>query len=284
MADVTRGPRQVPTISLIISTYNRPDALKAVVEGCFTQTDKDFEIVITDDGSDTRTRECVALLRARSPVPLEYVWQPDNGYRLAMARNRGILASRGDYVVVLDGDCIPQPDFIAQHRKLARAGFLVTGSRVLLNQQTTERVLAGQLDLRSLDTVAILGLRMRGAINKMLPLMGKLPDIGRESTRFSWRRIKGCNMSFWRADLERVNGFDESFVGWGHEDADLVVRLFHAGVMRKDGAFSTEVFHLWHREAQRDQETSNRKVVLERAANKVTQATIGLREHAQPAH
>jgi glycosyltransferase involved in cell wall biosynthesis len=280
MADVIGGQRDVPTISLIISTYSRPDALTAVLEGCFAQTDRNFEIVVTDDGSDARTRACVEQLRARSPVALDYVWQPDDGYRLAMARNRGILASRGAYVVVLDGDCIPQPDFIARHRKLACAGHMVTGSRILLNQPTSERVLAGQLDVRSLTLATILGLRLRGAINKMLPLMWKLPDIGRASTRFTWRRIKGCNMGFWRTDLERVNGFDESFVGWGHEDADLVVRLFHAGVMRKDGAFATEVFHLWHREAQRDQATSNRRVVLERAAAKVTQATIGLREHA----
>ncbi len=75
-----------------------------------------------------------------------------------------------------------------------------------------------------------------------------------------------------------VNGFDESFLGWGHEDSDLVVRLFNAGVMRKDGAFATEVFHLWHKEAQRDQESSNRKVVLQRAADKTTQATQGLRD------
>ena len=77
-----------------------------------------------------------------------------------------------------------------------------------------------------------------------------------------------------------MNGFDESFVGWGYEDSDLVLRLFHAGVRRKDGAFATEVFHLWHREARRDQEASNRQVVLERAASRITQALKGLREHA----
>ena len=76
-----------------------------------------------------------------------------------------------------------------------------------------------------------------------------------------------------------VNGFDESFTGWGHEDSDLVVRLFNAGVMRKDGAFATEVFHLWHREAQRDLESSNRKVVLERAGNGAVVATRGLAQH-----
>jgi predicted glycosyltransferase involved in capsule biosynthesis len=83
-------------------------------------------------------------------------------------------------------------------------------------------------------------------------------------------------MGMWRADLERVNGFDESFQGWGHEDADMVVRLFNAGVMRKDGAFATEVFHLWHREARRDQASSNQKLVRQRAADKTTRALQGL--------
>jgi predicted glycosyltransferase involved in capsule biosynthesis len=116
-------------------------------------------------------------------------------------------------------------------------------------------------------------------MNKVLQLLVRWPDLMRVRRSFSWRRIKSCNLGVWRSDLERVNGFDESFQGWGHEDADLVVRLFHAGVKRKDGAFATEVFHLWHPEAQRDQASSNRRVVLERAASRITQAEKGLREH-----
>jgi GT2 family glycosyltransferase len=133
--------------------------------------------------------------------------------------------------------------------------------------------------LQALGLGEMLRYRLSGDINKILQLLVRWPDFGRLRRRFSWRRIKGCNLGVWRADLERVNGFDESFRGWGHEDADLVVRLFHAGVARKDGAFATEVFHLWHREAERDNELSNRRVVLERAANRVTQALKGLREH-----
>jgi GT2 family glycosyltransferase len=156
---------------------------------------------------------------------------------------------------------------------------MVTGSRILLSAACSERVLARQIDLRSIGLIDKLRLRLSGGANKLPQMLWTLPDVGREKTRFSFRRIKGCNMGIWRDDLERINGFDESFQGWGHEDADLVVRLFHSGVMRKDGAFATEVFHLWHREAKRDQESSNRRVVLERAANKTTQALRGLREH-----
>lgn len=274
--------QQAPTVSVVITTYNRPDALAAVVEACFAQDDKNFEIIIADDGSTANTKECIDRLRARSPVPLKHVWQPDDGFRAAMARNRGTLAASGDYIVFLDGDCIPQRDFVARHRQLARRGHLVSGSRILLSPELTARILAEKIDLPAIGLADKLRYRFQGHLNKVLQLLVRWPDAGRESKRFSWRRIKSCNLGVWRADLDMVNGFDESFLGWGHEDSDLVVRLFNAGVMRKDGAFATEVFHLWHREAQRDQESSNKKMVLERAADKTTQATRGLKEHGSP--
>ena len=275
--------RQASTISIIITTYNRPDALTAVVEACFAQEDKNFEIIIADDGSTNNTRETVAALQARSPVPLKHVWQEDIGFRAARARNLGTLAAQGDYVIFLDGDCVPQQHFVASHRRLAKRGYTVTGSRVLLSEAYTRRLLDQHLDIQRLGTMEKLKLRLAGDTNKFLQTVLVWPDIGRESKRFSWRRIKSCNLGAWRADLDLVNGFDESFTGWGHEDSDLVVRLFNAGVLRKDGSFATEVYHLWHREAKRDQESSNRAVVLQRAQDKTTQAVTGLRELRQSA-
>jgi glycosyltransferase involved in cell wall biosynthesis len=271
--------RQPQTISVVITTHDRPDALEAVVLGCFAQDDKNFELIIADDGSAANTRACVDRLCARAPVPLRHVWQPHAGFRAAMVRNRGTLAAHGDYIVFLDGDCIPQRDFIARHRKLARPGHLVSGSRILLSPGLTARVLARQADLAAMGLAAKLRYRLAGDINKLPQLLVRWPDLGRERRRFSWRRIKGCNLGVWRADLERVNGFDEVFFGWGYEDADLVVRLFHAGIIRKDGAYATEVFHLWHSEAPRDHAESNRRLVLERAANKTITAIQGLKEH-----
>jgi glycosyltransferase involved in cell wall biosynthesis len=266
------------TISLIVTTYNRPDALEAVVEGCFEQTDQNFEIIIADDGSGEATRECVARLAARSPVPLKHVWQPDVGFRLARSRNGGIAQARGQYIVIIDGDCVPQRTFIAQHRRLARRGFMVTGSRILVSPEFTQRALAEKISLPRLTLREKFSLRAAGHINKVLQLLLTLPDVGREKKRFTFRRIKGCNMAFWRSDLELVNGFDASFSGWGYEDSDMVLRLFNAGVMRKDGAFATEVFHLWHKEAQRDQASSNYMIVQHRQVDGTTQAAKGLRE------
>jgi glycosyltransferase involved in cell wall biosynthesis len=247
---------------------------------CFLQDDKNFEIIIADDGSTANTRDCVTRLAAGAPVPVKHVWQPDDGFRAAMARNRGTLAATGDYIIFLDGDCVPQRDFIARHRALARPGFLVSGSRILLSQALTERALRENIDLAGLGVAERLRLRLAGDMNKVLQTMLRWPDLGRVRRKFSWRRIKSCNLGVWKSDLLSVNGFDESFTGWGHEDSDLVIRLFHAGVMRKDGAMATEVLHLWHPEAQRDQASSNRRIVLERAANGTTQASVGLREHS----
>ncbi|MBD8564274.1 glycosyltransferase family 2 protein [Oxalobacteraceae sp. CFBP 8763] len=272
--------QQTQTLSVVITTYNRPDALAAVLAACFLQDDKNFEIIIADDGSTANTRDCVARLAAGAPVPVKHVWQPDDGFRAAMARNRGTLAATGDYIIFLDGDCVPQRDFIARHRALAQQGFLVSGSRILLSQALTERALRDGIDVAGLSIAQRLRLRLAGDMNKFLQTVVRWPDFGRVRRKFSWRRIKSCNLGVWKADLKAVNGFDESFTGWGHEDSDLVVRLFHAGVLRKDGAMATEVLHLWHTEAERDQASSNRRTVLERAANGTTQASVGLREHA----
>jgi glycosyltransferase involved in cell wall biosynthesis len=276
-------PAPAPTISLIITTYNRPDALGAVLQACFTQDDLDFEIIIADDGSTDNTRESIAALQGQSPVPLRHVWQEDRGFRAAMARNRGTLAATGEYIVFLDGDCIPQRDFVRRHRALARRGYLVSGSRILLDPKLTQRTLAEPLDLQHIALYDKLRWRWNGGLNKLLQLLLRWPDLGRTSKRFSWRRIKSCNLAVWRSDLDLVNGFDESFTGWGHEDSDLVVRLFNAGVLRKDGAFATEVFHLWHKESVRDQESSNRQVVLQRAADRTVTAVQGLAQHADGA-
>lgn len=267
---------QVFTISVIISTYNRPDALTAVVEACFRQDDASYEIIIADDGSTHNTRACVQALQARSPVPLRHVWQEDIGFRLARVRNLGIQDARGQYLIFLDGDCVPQPDFVSQHRKLAQQGHMVSGSRILLSEQLTARVLAGQVDVNRLTLADKVRLRAGGHLNKILQLLARWPDIGRARRHFSWRRIKGCNLAMWRTDLDRINGFDESFHGWGYEDSDIVVRLFNAGVMRKDGAFATEVLHLWHPESTRDQAGSNRELVVRRIADKTIRAAQGL--------
>ncbi|UUZ57292.1 glycosyltransferase [Massilia sp. H-1] len=200
-----------------------------MVEACFAQSDRNFEIIIADDGSTANTRECIEALKARSPVALQHVWQPDDGFRAAMARNRGTLAARGEYIVFLDGDCVPQRDFIAQHRKLAKRGFLVSGSRVLLSAELTARILSEHIDLlRPMAPCSSWATACAAMSTRCCRCWCAGRTWGAKAQRFTWRRIKSCNLGVWRSDLDMVDGFDESFLGWGHEDSDLVVRLFNA--------------------------------------------------------
>lgn len=149
-------------ISVIISTYNRPEALVAVLNGMIRQSDRNFEIVIADDGSDETTGDAVHAFITELRVPIQRIWQPHRGFRLAAVRNRAIAKSSGEYFVFLDGDCVPRPDFIARHRQLAERGHFVFGQRILLSSEFTDYVLDNNIDISKISFPALALARMRG--------------------------------------------------------------------------------------------------------------------------
>ncbi len=239
-------------ISVLLATYNWPQALALSLQSLRGQIDLNFEIIIVDDGSRDETRQIISQFQTEFPVPIRHLWQEDLGFRKSRILNQGIAQAHGDYLVFLDGDCITQPDFIAQHRNLAAPKHLVTGSRILCDEKFTNFLIAsGQW--AGLSSWQVLEWRLHRKINKCLPLFIKVPDNSfRVYSKFVWRRIKGCNMACWKCDAQAIGGFDEKLVGWGHEDADFVFRLQnHQKVLRKSGAFATEIFHLWHPQGDR---------------------------------
>jgi glycosyltransferase involved in cell wall biosynthesis len=262
-------------VSVVITTYNRSDALLAVLDGLALQTDRNFEVVVADDGSRPEQQRAVIESQVARSLRVTHVWHPDVGFTASRIRNRGVAASRGEYVIFMDGDCVPEVDFIARHKLLAQPGFFVNGSRVLLSAEMTSRVLTGVEQICGRSPLFWGLQRLQGHASKLTGLL-RLPDWPMRIDRaFSWKGIRSCNMGVWRSDFERVDGFDESFVGWGHEDADLVLRLHNSGVARKNGFCATEVFHLWHREADRLQESQNAKRVMERSRTAVSQPELG---------
>lgn len=263
-------------IAVIVTTYNRPDALAAVLEGYLAQTDPDFELVVADDGSGPETRGVVEAYAARAGFPLRHVWQEDAGFRAAAIRNKAIAGTDADYVIFTDGDCIPVPDFVAQHRRLAEPGWFLAANRVLLAEAFTREVLAGRLPVYRWSLVRWLGAWLRRDINRWLPLV-RLPDGAlRKRGAARWEGVKTCNLSAWRADLARVNGLDERYSGWGLEDSDLVIRLLHAGVRRKSARFAAPVFHLWHREHDRSTLPENQRRLDEVLGSDRVRAAVGL--------
>src|SRR3990167_444687 len=265
-------------ISVVITTYNRSDALALVLEGLRYQTDRHFEVIIADDGSTQFHQDQIAQACASMGIAVHHVWHPDVGFTAAQVRNLGVAVSKGPYLVLMDGDCVPEVDFIARHRALKQVGCFVNGSRVLLREGFTRRLLAHTEAITSRSIGYWLRRRLSGDVSKLTGLL-RLPDSRyRLQPKFVWKGIRSCNMAVWKSDYLTVNGFDESFVGWGHEDADFVLRLHNAGLLRKNGFCATEVYHLWHPEASRTQEGVNADKVRQRQATGQVRSTIGYQE------
>lgn len=263
-------------ISFIILTYNRTDALLAVLRSLASQCSTDHEVLIADDGSNQAQ---VNLLYKKLPAfrcQVRHVWHPDIGFTAAAARNLAAHHAQGNYLVFLDGDCVPGKSFVAAHTALASRGVFVNGSRVLLSQRLTAQVVEQSLDLLRQPAAFWWKARLRGDSNKLLHMLSWPGSLFRVKKGFKWRGIRSCNFGVWKSDFVAINGFDETFEGWGHEDADLVLRLNHLGVHRKNGFLATEVFHLWHQENQRNHASINQKRVQARMQTGLVRAEKGL--------
>ncbi len=268
-------------LAFVVLSYNSAEALLAVLRGLAPQCPADAVVVLADDGSSHDQVDAVRRSLPHFACPVRHVWHPDVGFTASRARNLGALHAQADYIVFMDGDCVPTPHFVRAHLALAQAGHFVNGSRILLGPALSERVRKRQVDLASLHWLQWGRLRLHGEVNKLSQFLFLPRMPGRVETRFRWKGIRSCNFAIWYRDLAVVNGFDESFQGWGHEDADLVLRLQRQGLSRKNGFWATEVFHLWHQENRRDREDVNRQRVMDRMRQPIVQASIGLAQAAE---
>lgn len=253
-------------ISVIVTTYNWPEALQLCLDSLFAQTDRHFEILIADDGSRPENLEKARSFCAAAPVPIEHIHHEDRGFRAGTIRNKAAAKSRGDYLLFIDGDCLLKPDFIRRHRQMAETGYFVPGNRILLSQSFTSEVLAKQMPIYLRRWPYFWMLRLFGRINRISALLhlplGKLRILQPRK----WAKAMTCNLGVWRSDFIAVNGFDEVFEGWGYEDSDLVIRLIHAGVRRKEGRFAAPVLHLWHPHNDKSRQDMNYQRLMDRLA------------------
>jgi glycosyltransferase involved in cell wall biosynthesis len=263
-------------MSVILATYNRPDALDAVLRSLAAQSDQNFEVIVADDGSKPDTAAVVANWKGQLARRVLHVWHPDQGFRLAEIRNRAILAAGGDYCIFLDGDCLARPNFLTAHRALAERGWFVTGNRILMSRELTQRILSARLTAERWNNAVWLARRFGGGINRLGALFSLPLGPLRKRNARAWRGARACNLGIWRSDLAAVNGFDAAFSGWGREDSDLFVRLMRAGVRRKDGRMATGVLHLWHPEADRSGLEDNERRLKDVITGDRIQAVQGL--------
>lgn len=228
-------------ISLVVSTYNSPVMLDNCLRSIHNQVELPYEVIVADDGSTKETKQVVDKWKSIIPVPVKHVWQEDKGFRLSRVRNLAFASADGDYLIIIDGDIILHPYFIRDHHEIAREGCFVCGSRVVMSEQLTQYMRSVEqtsLPYAQLPTGMWLNnYRCPILRNIMAPIYGQKLYKGR-----------GCNMAFWKKDMEKVNGFNEDFVGWGLEDTDFIARMQQAGVKKRFLKFGGIQYHQYHKE------------------------------------
>jgi glycosyltransferase involved in cell wall biosynthesis len=261
-----------PKVSLVISTYNRPDVLARALAGFALQRRPPDEVLIADDGSAEPTRELIQAWTKSQPFPVKHVWHEDKGFRKTMILNKSILAAGRDYLVFTDGDCVPHPKFIADHAALAEKGFWVQGRRCFVREQFVPAFEAAKIPAWSWMLTG----KITGATKG---IRWPIPIIRRDTRQ---RGIIGCNMAFWRDDLLAVNGFDEDYSGWGvGEDSDIGSRVYHLGRRRKFVYGRAVTFHLNHTQLPRGHHAASLDRLAETIATKKIRCEHGLNQYDQ---
>lgn len=247
-------------VTLIITTYNNPSALKKVTDSILNQTRLPDEVIIADDGSDENTAQGVESFSKDASFPVLHVYQEHKGFRAAKIRNEAIKQSSGDYIIFLDGDCIVNRYFISDHLLLAEKGYFIQGKRILVSKEVEPVFTYEQAN----SFMSLISMALTGKISNVHHLIRLPPFFSIKNKKL--KGIKSCNMSFFRNDILAVNGFNEDFIGWGREDSELAARLFNYGLMRKEHPFVAICFHIWHPHYPMDTLTVN-DAILQRTIN-----------------
>lgn len=265
-------------ISIVVTTYNQPAWLEKVLWGLAAQTDRAFEVVVADDGSGPETAALLAGAPELAGAPVRHLWQEDRGFRKCAILNAAIRQAAGDYLVFLDGDCIPRADFLSVHRANARPGRFLSGGAFRLPLGASQRISREQIlggtafepaVLRALGVPRSLRLSRLGAGPRLARLLDALTP-----TRATFN---GGNASAWRRDLVTVNGFDER-MGHGGLDRELGARLRHAGIRGRQVRHRAIVLHLDHERGYRDAASTarNRELWAETVRTRRVRAVAGL--------
>jgi len=260
-------------VSLIVSTYNWPEALNVCLLSIQNQVLLPDEVIIADDGSGEETRLLIERYQKSFPVPLVHVWQEDQGFQLSKIRNKAIARATKEYIVQIDGDLILEKHFIQDHVAFKKKKSFVSGTRVQLSPELSKRIIKNpelRISVFSKGTKNLLnGIRVRLASQWFAERY--------KSTDPAY--VRGCNMAFWKADLESVNGYNEAIVGWGREDSELSIRLINAGLIKRIFKFGAVAYHIFHKEVVRENLAANDVILRDTISNGVTTCSDCLSRH-----
>jgi GT2 family glycosyltransferase len=258
-------------LGLIINTWQQPDYLGRVLCALAAQVSPPDEVLLADDGSEDQTRTVFETWSRGQSFPTAHLWQKHEGFRRARILNQAIARATSKYLVFLDGDTVPHPRFITDHRELANETGFVQGHRALLRRKAASWFGLG--DFRADRRRAVWQGQVEGlkhAYRWPRPLTKVRTDL---------RGIRGCNLGIWRDDLLKVNGYNEAFVGWGREDSELAVRLMNVGLRRRDVRGWALCYHLWHPPASRVGLSENDDLLAQAQRRGATRCELGLSQY-----
>jgi len=257
--------------SLLIATYNWPEALELVLKSALNQTMMPTEVIIADDGSTEETKRVIAYYRKKFGTPLTHVWHEDKGFQKAAILNKAIAKSKGDYIIQVDGDCILHDCFVEDHIENIESGTYLYGSRVSLKKEASLVVLQQK---KINFNVFSKGIKKRTrAIRSTILSSGY-----KKSPEFS-NKYRGCNTSFFKSDFIAVNGYNENFRGWGREDSELALRFHNNGVLSKRIRYAGIVFHIWHKALSKDNLETNDSIEKRTIRDKIIRTEHGVDQY-----
>ncbi|MFT4072478.1 MAG: glycosyltransferase family 2 protein [Dysgonamonadaceae bacterium] len=258
-------------IALLISTYNWPQALGLILKAVKNQTRLPDVILIADDGSGAETQSLIKAFQAEISVPIQHVWQEDKGFRKAKILNKAVAATDADYILQIDGDCVPERHFVEDHIKNSEENCFLYGARAsILRDFVAERINTGKTEF----TLFSKGLKKKGRILHIPFFAG----FYKKHLSFS-EKFRGCNFSFWRKDFLSVNGYNEDFEGWGLEDSDLAIRMTNNQVFSRRLRYCGIVFHLDHPVSAQDRVSENNAIQCQTIKNKIKWCKNGVSQY-----
>ena len=259
------------TSSLLISTYNWPEALNLVLKSVLDQTRLPDEILIADDGSREETKVVINRYKVLFSIPVKHIWQEDNGFRKSKILNKAIAETDSDYIIQIDGDCILHPKFVSDHLNAAQKGQYLYGSRVNILPKFVTEIFQNGITKFNIFSKEIKNKARTLHIPFLASLYKKHHGIS--------KKFRGCNVSYWRSDFVAVNGYNEDFEGWGREDSDLVIRIGNLGVLAKRLRYAGIVYHIHHTVNSKHNFEQNDRMQNQTITNKTTFIENGISQY-----
>lgn len=258
--------------SLIIATYNWPEALELVFLSVLKQSKLPDEIIIADDGSTNATKEMINPFKSKVSSEIKHIWHQDDGFQKTIILNKAIEVAKGDYIIQIDGDIILHTNFIKDHITSARKEQFIHGSRAFLNQKLTNSA----FKKKNITFTTL----QKGISNRMNTIRSIFLSSILSKINKNLKGTRGCNFSFWKKDFLKVNGYNEQMIGWGKEDTELSVRLMNKGLQKYKLKFKAICYHLHHHILSREGLNINNTILKETISTKKTSCKKGINQYA----